>query len=63
MELSMTTFHDLTCTPDECRVPIGVYYLDPAARAYEDGVSAAADPGWQRAREPRDIRPLLDTFR
>lgn len=63
MQLSMTTFHDLTCTPDACRVPIGVYYRDHEASSYEDGVPAAAEPGWKRARKPRDIGRLLDGFR
>ena len=27
-ELSLSTFHDLTCTPDDCRVPIGVFYKE-----------------------------------
>ena len=48
---------------DECRVPIGVYYRDTEAQAYEDGVPAAAEPGWTRAREPRDIGGLLDAYR
>ena len=54
-ELSMTTFHELTCTPEECRVPIGVFYREEGVPTYEDGVPASAEPGWKRAEAPRDI--------
>jgi 2-oxoglutarate ferredoxin oxidoreductase subunit beta len=58
-ELSMTTFHELTCTPDECRIPIGIYYRREGVPTYEDGVPAAAEPGWQRAESPRDITAIM----
>lgn len=59
LELSMTTFHDLACTPDECRVPIGVYYQEHGTPTYADGTSAAQRPGHLAAREPRDVRDLM----
>ena len=58
-DLSLTTFHDLTCTPETCKVPIGVYYRAQGMPIYESGLSAAGTPGWKRAERPRDITPLL----
>jgi len=58
-ELSMTTFHDLTCTPETCRVPIGVFYKRDDVPAYEDGVPASSEPGWKRAEEPRDVSAIM----
>jgi len=58
-ELSLTTFHDLTCAPETCRVPIGVYYRSSGVPTYEAGVRASANPGWERARQPRDISAIL----
>ncbi len=60
LDLSLTTFHSLTCTPDECRVPIGVFYEKTDEPSYESGVVAAAEPGWKRAREPRDVAGLAE---
>ena len=57
--LSMTTFHDLTCTPEECKIPIGVFYKRDGVPTYEDGVSASAEPGYKRAEQPRDISAIL----
>jgi 2-oxoglutarate ferredoxin oxidoreductase subunit beta len=58
-ELSMTTFHELTCTPEECRIPTGVIYRREGVPAYEDGVAAAADPGWKRAEGRRDVATVM----
>ena len=58
-ELSLTTFHDLTCTPETCKVPIGVYYRRDGVPTYEDGVPAAAEPGWKRAEKPRDVSKVM----
>jgi 2-oxoglutarate ferredoxin oxidoreductase subunit beta len=58
-ELSLTTFHDLSCTPKTCRVPIGVYYRADGVPTYESGIPAAATPGWRRAVTPRDISGLI----
>jgi len=54
-DLSLSTFHDLTCSPDTCRVPTGVYYSQSGVPTYEDGVAASQQPGWKRAQKPRDV--------
>jgi 2-oxoglutarate ferredoxin oxidoreductase subunit beta len=59
-ELSMTTFHELTCTPESCRIPLGIYYRREGVPAYEDGVPASAVPGWKRAEEPRDVSAIME---
>ena len=61
-ELSLSTFHDLLCTPDDCRVPIGVYYQESGRPTYEDGVRASQQPGWKCAEQPRDISGLVATL-
>ncbi len=59
-ELSMTTFHEMTCAPDECRVPIGVFYLRDDVPTYQDGLPQLDGPMWKKASQPRDIGSLLD---
>ena len=61
-ELSRTTFHDLTCTPDSCRVPIGVYFRETGVPTYEAGVEASREPGWKRAQAPRDVTGLIGSL-
>ncbi|MBI5232710.1 MAG: 2-oxoacid:ferredoxin oxidoreductase subunit beta [Coriobacteriales bacterium] len=59
-ELARSTFHSLTCTPDECRVPIGVYYrAGEGVPTYNSAVEAASVPGYKRAEEPRDIADVV----
>ena len=58
-ELSMTAFHELTCTPETCKVPIGVFYKRDGVPTYEDGVPASAEPGWKRAEQPRDVSAIM----
>ncbi len=58
-DLSMTTFHELTCTPETCRVPIGVFYRRDGVPTYEDGVPASKEPGWKRAECPRDVSAIV----
>jgi len=58
-DLSLTTFHDLTCTPESCRVPIGVFYREEGRETYEAATPASAVPGWKRALEPRDVSALM----
>ena len=58
-ELSMTTFHDAECTPEECKLPIGVFYKRDGKPAYEDGLQATQEPGWRRALEPRDVTKIM----
>ena len=60
-ELSLSTFHDLTCTPESCRVPLGVFYSEEGRPTYEDGLSAAQVPGYKRAEALRDVSTLFDT--
>lgn len=62
-DLSMKSFRELTCTPDECRVPIGIYYREDGTDTYEDGVTAYGEPLYKVAKEPRDISELIAQFR
>jgi len=62
LNLSMTSFRELTCTPEECRVPIGVFYRAESVDTYEQGLSATQTPGWKRAQAPRDITALIDAM-
>jgi len=59
LELSMTTFHELTCSPAECRVPVGVYFRETGVPTYADGSSAAQRPGFVASEAPRDVRELM----
>jgi len=58
-ELSMSTFHDLACTPETCRIPTGVYYRREGVATYEAGDHSTAVPGWKRAEAVRDISAIL----
>ncbi len=58
-ELSMTTFHEMTCTPEECRVPIGIYYREDGKPSYNADATGAGRPGWEAAREVRDVSRLM----
>ena len=62
-DLSMTSFRELTCTPDECKVPIGVFYRAENVPTYEDGLKATQTPGWKRAVAPRDVTQLVDALK
>jgi len=61
-DLSLSTFHELTCTPESCRVPIGVFYKEDGRPTYEDGLPAAQIAGFRRAETPRDVTPLFDAL-
>lgn len=61
--LSLTSFRELTCSPEECRVPIGVMYRAENVPTYEDGLIATQTPGWKRAAQPRDISHLLEVLK
>ena len=61
-DLSLSTFHDLTCTPESCRVPTGVYYRETGRPTYEDGVKAAQEPGWIHAEKPRDVSAIVESL-
>lgn len=58
LTLTLTTFHEMTCSPDECRIPIGVHYVQSGVPTYQQQTPACAVPGWQRALVPRDISDL-----
>lgn len=59
LSLSLSTFHDLTCTPETCRVPLGVYYAETGRPTYQDLTPATAEPGFARAAAPRDVSALM----
>lgn len=61
-DLSLSTFHSITCTPEECRVPIGVYYRAEGVPTYQSGVPASSEPGWKRATEPRDVTSAMEAL-
>ncbi len=58
-ELSLASFRELTCTPEECRVPIGIIYKEDGRETYGDGLTADDVPGWQHAEKPRDVSSLM----
>ncbi len=58
-DLSLSTFHALTCEPDQCKIPIGVYYRKEGELTYEDELEEARTPGWQRALTPRDVTKVM----
>lgn len=56
--LSTTAFHELNCTPDKCRLPIGIFYRETGKPTYQSQSAASSVPGWKRALEPRHITGL-----
>jgi len=62
LALSMTSFHELTCTPEQCRIPIGVFYQAADVPTYEDGLTATQTPGWKRAEGPRDVSAIVSAL-
>jgi 2-oxoglutarate ferredoxin oxidoreductase subunit beta len=62
LELSLSTYHALECTPDQCRVPIGVVYREEGRPTYADGLPQVAGPLWRLAREPRDISAAIEAL-
>ncbi len=62
MELSLTTFHDITCSPDQCRVPLGVYFEQTGVPTYQDGLPQLTEPLWKQALQPRDLSKSLEAF-
>ncbi|MDY0088428.1 MAG: thiamine pyrophosphate-dependent enzyme [Coriobacteriia bacterium] len=61
-ELSMTTFHEMTCKPHECRVPIGIFYRDESAPTYNQDAPGANRPGYEGAKAVRDIADLIASY-
>ncbi len=60
LTLSLTTFHELACTPETCRVPLGVYYAETGRETYQSLTPASSVPGWERTLEARDISSLTE---
>jgi 2-oxoglutarate/2-oxoacid ferredoxin oxidoreductase subunit beta len=58
-ELSLSAHSELTCSPDECRIPIGVIYREEGKPTYEDGLEATQTPGWRNAEKPRDVSSIM----
>jgi 2-oxoglutarate ferredoxin oxidoreductase subunit beta len=58
-DLSLTTFHELKCTPESCKVPIGIYYREEGRPTYEEQTPASSEPGLKRAIAPRDMSELM----
>lgn len=58
-ELSLTTYHEMSCTPEQCRVPIGVLYREEGRPTYQEGLPQLDGPLWKRAVRPRDISEAL----
>jgi len=61
-DLSMSTFHELTCAPDECKIPIGVFYREEDSFTYQDGLPQLDRPMWKHAEAPRDISGILAAY-
>jgi 2-oxoglutarate/2-oxoacid ferredoxin oxidoreductase subunit beta len=59
-ELSLTTYHDMVCTPEECKVPLGIVYLEEGKPTYQDGLPQLTEPLWKKAQAPRDITKALE---
>jgi 2-oxoglutarate ferredoxin oxidoreductase subunit beta len=59
LELSLTTFHDMACTPEQCKLPIGVIYREEGVPTYSDGLPQLTGPLWKTALAPRDISATL----
>jgi 2-oxoglutarate ferredoxin oxidoreductase subunit beta len=59
-DLSLTTYHEMTCTPEDCRVPIGVIYREEDRPTYQDGLPQLTGPLWKQAKTPRDISALIE---
>jgi 2-oxoglutarate ferredoxin oxidoreductase subunit beta len=62
-ERSMTVFHELTCAPDSCRVPIGVYYREEGVPGYREQLPRLDRPAWKLALQPRDIASAIAALR
>jgi len=62
LELSLTAFHEMTCTPEECRVPIGVFYRVEGVETYQDGLTHVDRPSWRYAIGPRDVAATMSTL-
>jgi 2-oxoglutarate ferredoxin oxidoreductase subunit beta len=55
MTLTLATFDEMTCSPETCRLPIGVLYRETGRPTYADGLPQLSGPLWKQAVAPRDI--------
>jgi 2-oxoglutarate ferredoxin oxidoreductase subunit beta len=62
LEMSLTTFHDMSCTPEQCKLPIGVIYREEGRPTYSDGLPQLTGPLWKTALAPRDISATLESM-
>jgi 2-oxoglutarate ferredoxin oxidoreductase subunit beta len=62
LALSMSSFHESACTPETCRLPIGVFYREEGRPSYQDGLPQLDRPMWKHAQQPRDISAGLAAF-
>ncbi len=62
-EKSMSVYHEMTCAPDDCRVPLGVFYREEGVPSYRDGLPQLDRPAWKRALEPRDVSQAIAALR
>ncbi len=58
-DLSLTTFHDAKCTPEQCRLPIGIFFREEDRPIYTDGLPQLDAPLWRRALSPRDVSDVM----
>jgi len=59
MALTMSSLSEMSCSPDECRIPIGVLYEETGRPTYADGLPQLTGPLWKQALAPRDISKAL----
>jgi 2-oxoglutarate ferredoxin oxidoreductase subunit beta len=63
MALTLATFDEMTCSPETCRLPIGVLYRETGRPTYADGLPQLTGPLWKQATAPRDISKALEQQR
>ncbi|HEY3318766.1 MAG TPA: thiamine pyrophosphate-dependent enzyme [Coriobacteriia bacterium] len=58
-EKALSTFHDLTCAPDSCRLPVGVFYRQEGVPTYQEQLPQLDAPMWRQALQPRDLTAAM----
>lgn len=59
LALTLGTYRDMHCTPETCRVPLGIYYREDGRPTYNREQFSEPVPGWMHAEKPRDVRSLM----
>jgi 2-oxoglutarate ferredoxin oxidoreductase subunit beta len=59
---SLSTFHDLVCTPEECRVPTGVFLKIEGEQTYQEALEELDGPMWKKAETPRDVTAAMEQY-